>query len=283
MIKLEHKDFMDPKIGLSYRFVTKHVLFSKHHDHDFFELFLVTSGSVGHDINGETFALSKGALVLVSPKDRHHLFPLQNSEFELFFSFIHPNLLAEIYEFLQFNEKRIFSTDDSYHINLTDEKTDEIRNRLSSLQIIPEDNYLSIRRHLLLFYIDMLSQFADYELIYKNSLKTNVPAWFANLLYEMRKPENIERGAESLVKLSGYSHGHLCAIFRQYMGTTIVKYVTDLRLIYAARLLSNSDLNILEISSKIGYTSLSHFIRIFKEKYNITPREYRNQKKSGII
>ncbi len=54
--------------------------------------------------------------------------------------------------------------------------------------------------------------------------------------------------------------------------TTILN---EYRLDHASRLLASSDLSIAEISYQSGYRNLSHFNRIFKETYHITPRELR--------
>ena len=40
-------------------------------------------------------------------------------------------------------------------------------------------------------------------------------------------------------------------------------------------LLRTTDMGILAISSACGYDSLSHFIKIFKRHFKMTPKEYR--------
>ena len=45
--------------------------------------------------------------------------------------------------------------------------------------------------------------------------------------------------------------------------------------------LENTDLNITEISYKVGINSRSYLSKLFKEKYNITPKEYHTQVKNG--
>ena len=60
------------------------------------------------------------------------------------------------------------------------------------------------------------------------------------------------------------------------MGKTIIEYVTDLRTAYAATLLSATELSVITIASKVGYDNQSFFARKFKNKYNVSPIEYRN-------
>ena len=43
----------------------------------------------------------------------------------------------------------------------------------------------------------------------------------------------------------------------------------------------SSDLSISDIAEKVGYVNVNNFIRIFKEKENITPLQFRKQ--SGYL
>ena len=63
--------------------------------------------------------------------------------------------------------------------------------------------------------------------------------------------------------------------FKEYTGMTIVQYQKKQKLAYAAQLLANSDYQITQIAEILGFDSLSHFLRIFKEEYRMTPKEYR--------
>ncbi|MBS1326470.1 MAG: helix-turn-helix transcriptional regulator [Oscillospiraceae bacterium] len=55
------------------------------------------------------------------------------------------------------------------------------------------------------------------------------------------------------------------------------QYITKLRMVYAANLLRNSDNDILTISLKSGYTSMSHFVATFKKYYGLSPSRFRQQ------
>ena len=54
-------------------------------------------------------------------------------------------------------------------------------------------------------------------------------------------------------------------------------YLMELRMEYAKNLLTLSDKSILEISEMAGYASVSHFIRIFREKNGISPLKFRKR------
>lgn len=67
------------------------------------------------------------------------------------------------------------------------------------------------------------------------------------------------------------------ALFQQTFGTTLLKYVTQLRLSTAQRLLVSTDELILTIALRSAFTSLSRFNEAFRKSFGCTPREYRRR------
>ncbi|MBQ1483289.1 MAG: AraC family transcriptional regulator [Erysipelotrichaceae bacterium] len=73
----------------------------------------------------------------------------------------------------------------------------------------------------------------------------------------------------------GYTEYYLSKKFRKEVGKTLKEYIRDVRLDYAKFLLENEKIPIREISDRLRFTSQSYFSERFKEKYGITPNEYR--------
>ncbi|WP_077611820.1 AraC family transcriptional regulator [Clostridium sp. Marseille-P2415] len=73
----------------------------------------------------------------------------------------------------------------------------------------------------------------------------------------------------------GMSQSHFMKFFKQTMGMPFTAYLNDYRLTMASRLLLSSDDSILTIAGDTGFNNLSYFNRIFKEKFGMTPREFR--------
>lgn len=63
--------------------------------------------------------------------------------------------------------------------------------------------------------------------------------------------------------------------FKQYTGTNFVSYVKKLRIEEAKKLLTDTDLRINEISTKVGYENEKHFMKTFKSVCGVSPSEYR--------
>lgn len=83
----------------------------------------------------------------------------------------------------------------------------------------------------------------------------------------------------SLAETFGYSPNYLARMFHRYAHTTYKTYLQSLRLEYAHRELSNSDLPIGEIASRHGFASSKSFSHAFREKYGVLPSEYRRLQK----
>ena len=63
-------------------------------------------------------------------------------------------------------------------------------------------------------------------------------------------------------------------IYNQY-GQTFMQRRTQLRMLYAEKLLLGGDLSIGEISEKVGYRSINSFYSAFKVFFGVTPQQYR--------
>ncbi|MCT4545163.1 MAG: AraC family transcriptional regulator [Vallitalea sp.] len=88
--------------------------------------------------------------------------------------------------------------------------------------------------------------------------------------------ENIynELSLESVAERMHMRADSLSKLFKEVMGVTFTSYIKQVKLQNATELLKENELSIGEISSKLGYNSTQYFIRIFKSKYAITPKQY---------
>lgn len=68
--------------------------------------------------------------------------------------------------------------------------------------------------------------------------------------------------------------------FQELYKVTVNKYIQKLRLKKAEQLLKETHLTISEIVDQLGLSSKSHFSKIFKEHYLITPSEFRRKQRN---
>lgn len=68
---------------------------------------------------------------------------------------------------------------------------------------------------------------------------------------------------------------YISKIFHENVGESYIKFITRIRMEYAAKLLKIKPYEkIFSIAEKVGYYNLKHFNFVFKEYYNMTPSEY---------
>lgn len=96
-------------------------------------------------------------------------------------------------------------------------------------------------------------------------------------LHEHYREQN---AVDRLSALAALSRSSLHRVFKQQTGTTITEYVTRLRIGNACALLINTDRPISLIADTVGYNNLANFNRQFKERKDLTPREFRSTYRS---
>ena len=79
----------------------------------------------------------------------------------------------------------------------------------------------------------------------------------------------------SVAQALNYHHNYLNAVFRREMGTTLHRYLMQVRLKKAAELLQESKDSVAEVASRVGFLNADHFSRRFSEQYGVSPSRYR--------
>lgn len=71
--------------------------------------------------------------------------------------------------------------------------------------------------------------------------------------------------------------GYLSSLFRKVTGQSTVSYITNYRLEEAKKLLTNTNMKIVDISKSVGYLNTSYFCSLFKSYYGVPPGQYRER------
>ena len=82
---------------------------------------------------------------------------------------------------------------------------------------------------------------------------------------------------DALAKTCGLNRTYLCRVFSEETGMTVGQYVTAIKMEEAKRLMDITPKAISEIADYLGYSSQSHFQRVFKKMLGMTPGEYRRR------
>lgn len=74
-----------------------------------------------------------------------------------------------------------------------------------------------------------------------------------------------------------YDYDYISKNFKKLMNVGLRDYLYNSRLEKAKRLLDEDDKSVTEISELLGYSSIHSFSRSFKQKYGISPHNYKNR------
>lgn len=110
---------------------------------------------------------------------------------------------------------------------------------------------------------------------YSNSNKISEPISKALLYIQTNYNKTVT--LEELAKISGYSKSRFSHLFAEETSSTPKSYQNNLRLNASREMLASTDKSIYEISFSCGFNDPFYFSRAFKQKYNLSPTQYRQQ------
>ena len=73
------------------------------------------------------------------------------------------------------------------------------------------------------------------------------------------------------------SRSRFCCLFKSEVGLAPTRYLKNVRMEKASRLLERSFLPVKEIGAMVGYNDSTHFMRDFKKASGLTPSQYRKE------
>ncbi|WP_144822186.1 response regulator transcription factor [Marinobacter piscensis] len=82
---------------------------------------------------------------------------------------------------------------------------------------------------------------------------------------------------QELEKLTGTNSKHLNSAFRACAGVTVYQYLREERMKEARSLLQQTQLAVQDIALQVGFRDSANFATAFKERFGLTPRDFRQQ------
>jgi AraC family transcriptional regulator len=86
-----------------------------------------------------------------------------------------------------------------------------------------------------------------------------------------------------LAAVVGLGPRHFSKLFGSAFGCSPYRYVLNLRLAEAARLLTSTSRDVREIAYELGFCSQSHFTAMFRKAYGLTPARYGSGRRSTTM
>lgn len=252
------------------------------HTHDYVEAIYMCMGKTTHYINGNEVILKSGELLFLSQNAEQEILPAGTEDLAV--NFI---ILPEFF--------------DTAVMMMGDEET-PLRKFLVDCMKNNSENagYLHFKVSDIVPVQNLIENLL-WSLLHKNTNRRRIIQNTMGLLFLhlMDYTERLEYGDnrdEAIIKALSYIENNYASAsltelarrqhydfawysreIKKKTGSTFTELVQQKRLSQAAFMLKNTDINIADIAIKTGYDNISYFHRIFKEKFGLTPHEYRVQ------
>ncbi len=243
------------------------------------EIFYMIVGSSRHTIDDESITLKEGELLLVNKYAHHKVDRLLNEDVAIRIVFDE-----------HFRDVNLLEND--YLINfllntllLEKSKMSFIRFDISNLKsvrnIIENMTYIALKKENVssktnIFYLNLMFEHIKNECS-KLKYSSNAKDVRTTIMVMKYIEENLRDGelndiADKLL-VNQYT---LSRMIKRMTGCTFKELLQIKKLDTALELLNNTDMPITKIADTIGYENTSYFHKIFKEKYGVSPKKYRD-------
>lgn len=281
---IDSKKLLDKGKLIEIRTHTRFIHFPKH-THNFVEVVYMCEGCTRHIINGNEVTLKKGELIFLNQNATQEIYPA--SEHDIAVNFI---ILPEFFDhslrmigeeenavrdFLIGCLRSDYLGTDYLHFMVSDVLPVQnlVENMIWTLTN-SQHNKRSINQITMgLLFLQLINHTDKVTAGYNNTEKELVLTVFRFIEEHYRDGELSE-----LARTLHYDLYWLSRIIKKYTGKTYTQLLQAKRLSQAVFLLTNTNLPVHDIGHTVGYENLSYFHRIFKDKYGISPRQYREKK-----
>ncbi|KKI90379.1 AraC family transcriptional regulator [Bacillus sp. SA1-12] len=257
------------------------------HTHREVEIMYVIDGTCTVVTEKETVSMRKGDFILLDSNVPHRLIVEQHSPCRMLnieFSFIKKEgCFPSIKDLVNENKKFAkFILLDRPYIVLKD--TNDIYHTLKNLVLELDkkesDNDIMIQLQLAQLFIQMARIAAEEKKETHAHHQVNV--------YVKKTIEFLHHHYDCDIQVKDIGHavnlhpGYLHRIFKQQTNTTLMEYLTSLRMEKAKMLLADTEIPVTEICFYIGINSRQYFSALFKKHTNKTPLEFRKSVEQNI-
>lgn len=252
---------------------TNHFAVNEHLHLNWFELTRVLDGKGEMITNGGTVPIKAGELYISFPGDLHTIRSNKESPIKYqYLSFWTENEeLQQQFEAIMMQnidpERRIF-TDKNIEYLIQNCLSETLLNDEYSVEIIT--CALNQLLHYIFRAFTSKKQQSSLNIGSSEELCYQLMNYIGTHIY-------ILEGLNELAEHFGYSYSYLSALFSKTTGDTLMNYYSMRRLDAAVMLLKEGKLSVSEIAELLKYSSIYTFSRAFKNRFGVSPAEFRKR------
>lgn len=251
------------------------------HLHSAYEIFMATTNNVRYHIEGRTYDLQRGDIIITNNSEIHRPTVTDSSPYGRKFILFNPSSFLS-YIHYQYPLFDAFTQRKKGHANhLCPLKKDqiEVEALLDKLYLIHPEKDGKSR---LASYVYALELFLKIDTIYKycyvNSLvqreEGTIDIRIQKVLDDLNENFCSVFDLEVLAKKHYMDKYYMSHLFKSETGFTIMEYIQSRRMLYAKSLIASGTFSFEEVSEKCGYNDYSNFYKTFKKLIRMSPRDY---------
>ncbi|MGN0556545.1 MAG: AraC family transcriptional regulator [Acutalibacteraceae bacterium] len=258
--------------------------FPVYHYHEYIEILYGLDVDADVCIDGTAYRFRTGDLIIINSKENHDLLHQRQDNHYVVIKVL-PEILYSTYQsvfeskyvlpfiVMNFNAKRLFTREeigDSCVRALVSEIMDEWYTKYYGYELL-------IRSNILKLFLWVLRYWNNHGLIKTDMLNCSDDALRAVQTAIEHIENHYSTATESeTAKLCNLSQSYFSRVFNKVMNQSFSSYLNTIRINKAEELLSTSDDTVEEIALSLGYSTSSYFIRQFKEKKGVSPKQFRS-------
>ena len=245
--------------------------FPQEHSHaDYWEFQIVLDGNINHYINGKKVPCGKGSLYYLTTQDFHYLKKRDKQPIRYLNIVAKETALTKLLDAISPDFKERLLTRERIFV-MPETTIVQIEELMHKAMFLSPAEY-KIQNNLALSALMLILQFLYVQHIDSFEEKKE---WQITLNKAMLTLEFLNYKIDDLCELLNYSKSQLNRLFQKHYGMSPHEFLTNQRFLHACNLLLYSDIKIIDIATKVGYKNLSQFNVIFKQKFGVTPSQYR--------
>jgi len=267
----------------------KPMMVKNYHWHEEVEWIYIVKGSIHIEIDMEVYHVHENTLICV-PKGALHKIHTEGKC--LYYAFVYKMqfLQFSLYDYCESAYMVPLEQGEMIFLKIVDLSPGENQGIKKELQEVA-DSYiqksdawrLHVKASLIKIVALLIQNNQLEESDYKNQTNMIDKVTNMKLLLQYIKEHYQEKiYIKELAKIVNMNENYFCRYFKNIVGKTPIEYINYLRIEQAAKLIRETDHQIIDICFMVGFDNVSYFIRKFKENKQITPKKYSQSMKYTI-